>query len=73
MRSELIFEAAVQVPNRFLLAKATRGLHRPGSRIHDATNGVFVRFSRSNPIADVQQRTQFRSVASRHIGSLACV
>jgi hypothetical protein len=58
MRSELIFDVKCQVPNRFLLtkllAKATRGSHKPGSRIQDTTNDVLVRFGRSNPIADVQ-------------------
>jgi hypothetical protein len=58
MRSELISGAMSQVPNRYLLAKllakATRGFHRPGSRIQDTTNDVLLRFSRSNPIADVQ-------------------
>ena len=46
------------VPNRFLLcklaAKATRALHRPGTRIHDTTNDVLERFSHSKSIADVQ-------------------
>jgi hypothetical protein len=58
MRSELIFGASAQVPNRFLLAKllatATRKLHRPGTRIQDTTNDVLARFRRSNPITDVQ-------------------
>jgi hypothetical protein len=58
MRSELIFDVKSQVPNRFLLtkllAKATRGFHKPGSRIQDTTNDVLVRFGRSNPISDVQ-------------------
>lgn len=57
MRSELIFDAKSQVPNRYLLAKllakATRGFHKPGSRIQDSTKDVLVRFGRSNPIADV--------------------
>ena len=58
MRSALIFQANSQVPNRYLLAKllakATRSLHKPGSRIQDTTNDVLVRLGRSNPIADVQ-------------------
>jgi hypothetical protein len=58
MRSELIFEAMSQVPNRFLLAKllakAVRGFHKPGFRIQDTTNDVLWRFSRSNPVADLQ-------------------
>jgi hypothetical protein len=58
MRSELIFDVKSQVPNRFLLAKllakATRGFHKPGSRIQDTTNDVLVRFFCSNLIADLQ-------------------
>ncbi len=58
MRSELIFDAMAHVPNRFLLAKllakATRGFHTPGTRIQDTTNEALARFSRSNPIAQVQ-------------------
>jgi hypothetical protein len=58
MRSGLIFDAKSQVPNRFLLtnllAKASRSLHKPGSRIQDTTNYALVRLGRSNPIADVQ-------------------
>ncbi len=69
MRSELIFDAKSQVSNRFLLAKllaeATRVFHRPGSRIQDTTNDVLVRFSRSNPIADVRSSLA-PSPPSRH-------
>ena len=58
MRSDLVFGAQSLVPNRFLLckltAKATRALHRPGTRIHDTTNEVLERFSRAHSIADVQ-------------------
>lgn len=54
MRSGLIFDAKTHVQNRFLLAKllakAIRGLHRPGTRIQDTTNDVLARFSCSNPI-----------------------
>ena len=68
MRSELISETMAQVPNRFLLAKLlakeTRSLHRPKSRIHDTTNDVLVRFSRSIPIADVQQPYKSRRFGS---------
>lgn len=58
MRSELIFGAVAQVSNRFLLtkllAKATRRFHTPGIRIQDTTNDVLTRFTRSNPIAELQ-------------------
>jgi hypothetical protein len=54
MRSDLVFGAMKQFSNRFLvtkaLAKATRALHRPGSRIQDTTNDVLIRFGRTNPI-----------------------
>ena len=56
MRSDLIFSAIHNVPNRFLLArvlaKATREFHRPGTRIQDTTNEVLERFGCANPIAD---------------------
>jgi hypothetical protein len=49
MRSELIFEALVREPNRYLLcrlvAKGTRKLHRPNSRVEDTTNELLERFS----------------------------
>jgi hypothetical protein len=57
MRSDLVFGATRYVSNRFLLtrlaSKAIRKLHKSNSRIEDTTNDVFVRFSRSNPLADV--------------------
>jgi len=56
MRSDLVFRAMTYVPNRFLLAKilakASRGFHKPGTRIQDTTNVVLVRFGSANPIAD---------------------
>jgi hypothetical protein len=58
MRSELVFEAMADVPNRFLLtklvAKATRAMHVPGTRIENTTNDVLARFSRSNPLVGSQ-------------------
>jgi hypothetical protein len=57
MRSELIFGATTNVPNRFLLAilaaKTTRKLHRPNTRIEDTANDVFERFARTNPLPRV--------------------
>jgi hypothetical protein len=56
MRSDLVFGAMNQVSNRYLLAKViakpTRNFHRPGVRIEDTTNDVFVRCGRANPLAD---------------------
>ena len=55
MRSDLVFGAMKQVSNRFLLAKAaaqaTRGFHKPGTRIQDTTNYVLMQIGRVNPIA----------------------
>jgi hypothetical protein len=55
MRSDLVFGAMTNVPNRYLLAKlaskAARALHKPGTRMQDTANEVLVRFSRANPIA----------------------
>jgi len=57
VRSELVFGAMTQVPNRLLLVKlasrATRILHRPNSRIQETMNDVFERFSHANPTACV--------------------
>jgi hypothetical protein len=49
MRSQLIFEALVYESNRYLLcrlvAKGTRKLHRPNTRVEDTTNEMLERFS----------------------------
>jgi hypothetical protein len=54
MRSDLVFRATTNVPNRYLLSqlasKAARKLHRPGARLQDTANHVLVRFSRANPV-----------------------
>jgi hypothetical protein len=58
MRSDLIFRATLLVSNRYLLvklaAKAVRELHKPGVCVGDTVNEVFVRFSRANPIGEIQ-------------------
>ena len=58
MRSNLVFGAMANVPNRYLLSqlasKAARKLHRPGTRMQDTTNDVLARFSRSNSIGSVR-------------------
>lgn len=55
MRSDLVFDAKVHVPNRYqlvrILSMATRALHRPGTRIEDTMNDVLVRFGQANPIS----------------------
>jgi len=52
MRSDLVFGAITNVPNRFLLtqlaSKGVRKLHRSGTRMQDTANSVFVHFSSSN-------------------------
>jgi hypothetical protein len=70
MRSDLVFGAIKQIPNRYLLsrvmAKATRSFHRPGVRIEDTTNDVFERCGRSNPMAMEQAvRTSTTAEARR--------
>jgi hypothetical protein len=49
MRSDLVFAAMPQVPNRFLLTKlaatATRRFHRPNTRIEETVNEVLMRLN----------------------------
>ena len=49
MRSELVFKALVNESNRYqlcrLIAKGTRKLHRPNTRLQETANDVFERFS----------------------------
>ena len=60
MRSERVFGALKQVPNRFLLtklaAKATRRFHRPNTRIQGTMDDVLLRFSQACPVAKPEQR-----------------
>jgi hypothetical protein len=62
MRSDLVFGAMANVPNRFLLTKlasqAVRRLHRPNTRIQETANDVFVRFQRANPMAEKRDSEQ---------------
>jgi hypothetical protein len=61
MRSQLIFGAMTNVPNRFQLvkvtAKATRELHKPGSRIQDTMNKVLAHFRHANPVAELRRHS----------------
>ncbi|HUY82815.1 MAG TPA: hypothetical protein VMU92_13900 [Acidobacteriaceae bacterium] len=45
MRSELVYSAQLQIPNRFLLStvamNAVRKLHIQSTRVEDTTNSVF--------------------------------
>lgn len=55
MRSQLIHDAMVHVPNRYQLARllsmAARDFQRPGTRIEDTLNELLIRFRSGNPIA----------------------
>jgi hypothetical protein len=59
MRSELIFKAVSQEPNRYLLtrllAKGTRKMHRPNTRIEDTTNLLLEQFHSLSPKAEVRR------------------
>ena len=59
MRSDLIFGATAHVSNRYLLsklaAKAVREIHKPGIRVEETINDVFMHFRRANPLAKVQK------------------
>jgi hypothetical protein len=56
MRADLTFMALAHESNRYLLtqliAKATRKLHRPNTRLQDTMNDVFEWFGGSKPRAD---------------------
>ena len=56
MRADLTSMALAQEPNRYLLtrliAKATRKLHRPNTRVQDTMNDAFKRFGCSKPRTD---------------------
>jgi hypothetical protein len=56
MRSDLTFLALAHESNRYLLtqliAKATRKLHRPHTRLQDTVNNAFEWFGCSKPGAD---------------------
>ena len=69
MRSQLIFDAAVNVANRYqlvnLIARAARALHRPGTRIQDTMNSVLVWCSETNCASDVRTNDGPVAVARR--------
>ena len=56
MRADLTFMALAHESNRYLLtrliAKATRKLHRPNTRVQDTMNDAFKWFGCSKPRAD---------------------
>jgi hypothetical protein len=69
MRSDLVFQGAVYVTNRYqlvrLLSIATRALHRPGARIQDTMNDALARFGQANPIAFLHTGKRPTTVAGR--------
>jgi hypothetical protein len=56
MRSELVFNALVHESNRYklvrLVAKGTRKLHRPNTRIQETMNEVLEHFSATFPVGE---------------------
>ena len=62
MRADLTFMALTHESNRFLLArliaKATRKLHRPNTRVQDTMNDVFERLGCPQPRATAAMRTR---------------
>lgn len=69
MRSQLVFDAAVNVANRYqlvnLVARAARALHRPGTRIQDTMNSVLAWCSETNCDSDVRANHGPMAVARR--------
>ena len=71
MRTELTFMALACEPNRFrlaqVIAKATRELHRPNTRVPDTMNGALELFtaSSSRPATVIMERAldELRRVA----------
>jgi hypothetical protein len=59
MRSDLIFGAMAHVSNRYLLSKlaamAVREMHKPGIRVEETIDHVFMHFSLANPMAKEQK------------------
>jgi hypothetical protein len=73
MRSDLVFDAAAHVPNRYVLtmlaAKATRKLHRPNTRIQDTANDAFARISHTTRLAPAATAGNYQPSRSRLTGS----
>lgn len=70
MRSDLVFGAVAQVPNRYCLCrlttKATRKLHRPYTRLQDTINGVLIRFREADPETEVGDQKSAAHGVIRH-------
>ncbi len=54
MRSELVYEAVLKIPNRFLLAatamRATKRLHRTSTRVEDTVNNVLAEVAKGTQL-----------------------
>lgn len=54
MRSELVFGAIPEIPNRYqlcqLVAKATRKLHKPNTRLQDTVNAALSHLGSSDAV-----------------------
>ena len=63
MRSELVYPAVRNLPNRYLLcqvaSKATRKFHRPNTRVQDTMNQILEKF------AQCQVQKVFKAVCLR--------
>jgi len=62
MRSELVFHAIVYESNRYqlcrVIAKGTRALHKPNTRLQETTNDVLERFSEPALNVDAERFAQ---------------
>ena len=70
MRSNLVFNAKICVNNPYLLcqlvAKATRKLHKPGTRMQDTANDVLTRVSQPSPAMALVPERKSSIVAFAH-------
>jgi hypothetical protein len=59
MRSVLVFRSLARMSNRYelckVVAKATRRLHRPDTRMPDTINEALIFFHETNPEAEVSK------------------
>jgi hypothetical protein len=66
----LVFKAFIYESNRYqlcrLIAKGTRKLHRPNTRLQEATNGVIERFSAPVSMVEAARFAQPRKIAVPH-------
>jgi hypothetical protein len=76
MRADLTFMALAHESNRYLLtrliAKATRKLHRPNTRLQDTMNDVFERFgcSKLGAAPVLRRRTAVRKAVLHDVSGV---